>query len=309
MFKKILIAVAALLGVAVVALAWSLTPAVLPVGAAPSGLTLPPPPSTKASIAVVETGQSEALAVLAYRGGNFEKRVFGMDVMVVRHPRGTLLVDAGIGTQLEEHLKTAYRRLRALSSFSRAPVSLVDQLKAGGVELNQLRGVYLTHAHFDHVSGLPDLPGVPVFVNRTEREFIANGGDHSALIRSFGALNYQIYDFQGPAYAGFPASHDVFGDGSVVIVPAGAHTPGSIVMFVRTAERDYALIGDLAWQREGVELPAEKPWVSSDMVDHNAEQVRANLVLLHHLQKANPKLLIVPAHDRRVSATLPRLTR
>ncbi len=98
-----------------------------------------------------------------------------------------------------------------------------------------------------------------MLVTRAERDFIEHGGFATALIRSFGALDYRLIDFEGASYGGFPASHDVFGDGSVVVVPAGGHTPGSVVIFVRTAERDYALIGDQAWQQEGVNIPAERP--------------------------------------------------
>jgi N-acyl homoserine lactone hydrolase len=45
----------------------------------------------------------------------------------------------------------------------------------------------------------------------------------------------------------------VWGDGSIVLVPAPGHTPGSIVAFIAlpTGKR-YALIGDLTWQLEGV---------------------------------------------------------
>jgi len=40
------------------------------------------------------------------------------------------------------------------------------------------------------------------------------------------------------------------------------------------------------------------------MVDFDAAGVRKQLVLLHQLQRANPDLTIVPAHDARVHATL-----
>ena len=148
---------------------------------------------------------------------------------------------------------------------------------------------------------------MPVWVNAEERAFIDNGGDMSLLIRGFGGLRYRDYAFDGPAYAGFARSHDVFGDGSVVIVPAAGHTPGSVVIFVRTPGRDYAFIGDLAWQHEGIDLPAERPWLARQLVDHDAATVREQLVHLHRLQAYSPRLTIVPAHDRRVMASLPRL--
>ncbi len=90
-------------------------------------------------------------------------------------------------------------------------------------------------------------------------------------------------------------------------MPIAGHTPGSVVAFVRTAQHDYALIGDQAWQHEGVDIPAERPWLSRRMVDEDPETVRANLGKLHQLQAANPRLVIVPSHDRRVTSTLPEL--
>jgi hypothetical protein len=36
------------------------------------------------------------------------------------------------------------------------------------------------------------------------------------------------------------------------------------------------------------------------MVDHDADAVRGQLILLHQLQSRNPDLVIIPAHDARV---------
>lgn len=101
-------------------------------------------------------------------------------------------------------------------------------------------------------------------------------------------------------YLGFARSEDVFDDGSVVVVEAPGHTPGSIVVFVTlpSAER-FAFIGDLAWQREGVELPAERPWLTRRMADVDPDQVREGLVQVHRLAKSIPDMTIVPAHDSR----------
>jgi glyoxylase-like metal-dependent hydrolase (beta-lactamase superfamily II) len=145
-------------------------------------------------------------------------------------------------------------------------------------------------------------------VNDQERSFIKYGDDATALIRSFGNLNYRVYNFPSGPYLGFNKSYDVFDDGSVVLVPASGHTPGSIIAFITLpGAKRYALIGDLVWQTEGIELPAEKPWISRRLVDWDDQRVRDLIVHMHQLQAAIPGLVIVPAHDRRVWDSLPKL--
>ncbi|UUY08654.1 MBL fold metallo-hydrolase [Pseudomonas sp. J452] len=302
MIKKILIGavVAPLL-----ALAWTFMPQKLPTPAQ-AGPVLPPLSATTVSIEVAETGTMDSNALFAYRGGGFQELPFGMDCFIVRHPKGILVFEGGFGRNLPEHMKTVPWLMRTVSNIH-VQTPLVDQLQAAGISASELKGIFITHSHWDHVGALEDLKGVPVFVNKAERAFINIGGEATALIRSFGALNYQVFNFDGPAYAGFPASHDVFGDGSVVIVPIAGHTPGSVVAFIRTPQHDYALVGDQAWQHEGVDTPAERPWMSRRMVDEDPGTVRTNLGTLHQLQAANPRLVIVPSHDRRVTSTLPRL--
>lgn len=293
---------------ALAALAWSFTPQRLlltPTAQDWEPVAAQPPEGMR--IGVFHTGTMESQALFAYRGGGFEKRDFGMDVVVVEHPQGVLLFDAGFGRDVQRHLETVPALMRAISKIAIDPAGpVVDQLSAAGFDPANLLGVVLTHAHWDHVSGLADLPGVPVWINDEERAFIAEGRHVTALARQLGELNYRSYRYESGPYWGFPRSHDVFGDGSVVLVPAGGHTPGSTIAFIHTPDgRHYALIGDIAWQREGVELPAERPWVSRQMVDDDPAGVRETLAQLHRLQQAVPDLLIVPAHDRRVMATLP----
>ena len=107
---------------------------------------------------------------------------------------------------------------------------------------------------------------------------------------------------------GFDKSFDIYADGSVVFVPAPGHTPGSIFAFINTSDgKRYVLIGDTAWQSEGIDHPAEKPWLSRSLVDNDPPKVRALLVRLHQLQSQFPDLIVVPAHDRRIWETLPQL--
>ena len=308
--KKILGLLAVMGVVGVGALGWSFMPATLEVGEQPKVNVPHAHPPADMRVVAIEAGKMLSKAGFAYRGGDLtDPRVFGMGGILVQHPQGMLLFDTGFGSEVDQHFKTIPKLMQAVSKYETEP-TVASQLHAAGLEPAMLKAVILTHAHWDHVSGLADMPGVPVWVNAQEREFIKSGGDPTVLVRSFGDLNYHLYDFPSGPYLGFNNSNDVFGDGSVVLVPAFGHTPGSIIAFITPpGDKRYALVGDLVWQTEGVELPAEKPWMSRQMVDWDAQRVRDLIVHMYKLEVAMPNLVIVPAHDRRVWDTLPKLSR
>ncbi len=264
------------------------------------------PPETM-RLSVLHAGRMEAWAAMAYRGGALsEVRTFGMDAVLIEHPAGDLLIDTGFGRDVGAHFKTTPALMQHTSSYiEETPV--VDQLRAAGRDPDALAGVILTHAHWDHVSGLADFGDVPVWVTAEEMDFIASDDPGTVLARQLSPdIQWQVYDFPDGPYLGFPASRDVHGDGAVVVVPAGGHTPGGVIIFVAPPRGPrYAFIGDIAWQREGIAMPAERPWLMRDMVDVDAARVRDLLVRLHQMQQALPTLIMVPAHDRRVMAQLP----
>jgi len=271
--------------------------------------TSPPPahPPAGMRIAALPSGSTQSSAAMAYEGGKGDdKRTFVAGAILVDHPKGRLLFDAGYGRDLAEHFKTAPK----IMQMSVKPVltrPVVEQLAAAGIAPSGLKAIVLTHAHWDHVSGVADMPGVPVWASRAEMAFINSGKDGGTLARKLGLKDYRAFDFPDGPYEGFARSWDVFDDGSVVLVPAAGHTPGSIVAFVNTPDgRRYALIGDTAWQAEGVTLPAQKPLLTR-FVDEDAAATKAMLEKLHALKQAQPDLVIVPAHDARVWATLPAL--
>jgi glyoxylase-like metal-dependent hydrolase (beta-lactamase superfamily II) len=69
----------------------------------------------------------------------------------------------------------------------------------------------------------------------------------------------RAFTFDGPAVWGFPASHDVLGDGSIVAVPLPGHTPGSAGYVVSSGDgARWLFVGDAVWAREGIERPAAK---------------------------------------------------
>lgn len=306
--KKILLLLLLVIITGIGALALTFTPQHLPVATDFRAEIPAAHPPAGMTLSALRAGKMFSSAAFAYRGGSFgEERVFGMGGILVQHPQGNLLFDTGFGSNVDAHFRTTPWLMQATARYEKEP-TVAAQLKAAGIAPQSLKAVVLTHAHWDHVSGLEDLRGVPVWINQRELDFVNSGTPLTALARTLGTQDYRVYGFNSGPYLGFASSYDVFGDGSVVIVPVPGHTPGSIVAFIALPSgQRYALIGDLAWQTEGIELPAEKPWIARRLVDDDPAAVRDALVRLHQLQAAMPNLLIVPAHDRRVWDKLPRL--
>jgi N-acyl homoserine lactone hydrolase len=254
------------------------------------------------------TGVTHRSAGFAYRGGSFrDARDFTMSAVLVSHPKGDLLIDAGFGRDIDTQFRLMPWLFRVATSYARGRAA-ADQLDAAGYNRNRLRAILLTHAHWDHVSGVPDFPGTNVLVTREERAFIDNGGALTAVARSAHDAHYETLTFLDRPYLGFLQSCDYYGDGSVVVVPAPGHTPGSVVVFVNLPNaKRYAFIGDMAWQREGVSERQERPWLARTMADWDAAGVRDGLTHMFAIAQRYPEIEVVPAHDSRSFASIARL--
>ena len=282
--------------------------------ASPLPLPLPlydplPPASPPAGMAIyaLPTGVNHRTAAFAYRGGSpWEKWDSVMTAALVRHPQGDVLIETGLG-------RTIAAQFRQMPFLFRLATDLVplqpaaDQLDAAGYDRKHLRYILLTHVHWDHVSGVPDFPGVPVLVTAAEHRFIEDGGFANAAARGINPSRWQEYMFDGGRYLSFDQSHDLYGDGSIVMVPAPGHTPGSVVVFVSVSGgARYAFVGDLVWRREGILEREERPWLVRAQLEHDPVALRESLLRLSAIAARFPQIILVPSHDGRGYAAMPR---
>lgn len=287
---------------------WMFAADPLPVPAPFVGQLPPAAPPADMAVFHVPTGLIHRSSAFAYRGGSFfEARDFAMSAALVKHPRGDLLIDSGFGRNLEAHLDEMPPWFRLLSDYVQTSTA-ADGLAAAGYDRARLSGILLTHAHWDHVSGLPDFPDTPVWLTAAERRFIDDGGMTTAVARSLDGITYRPYEFTGGPYLGFDESFDVYGDGAIVVVPAPGHTPGSVIVFLALPDGTrYGFVGDLVWQSEGITLREERPWPQSHLADADAAGVRDGIVRLAALAARFPEIIWVPAHDARAFARMPQL--
>jgi N-acyl homoserine lactone hydrolase len=289
-------------------------------GYAPSPLPAPPPisdrlpravPPPGMALYVMHTGVNHRTAAFAYRGGSpLDKRDSVSTAVLVRHPQGDLLIDTGLGRTIAAQVKD-FPFLFRLGTELVLMQPAADQLDAAGYDWKQLRYILLTHAHWDHVSGVPDFPGVPVLVAAAEHRFLDEGGWPTATARSMKTTTvFQEYAFKPVSYLGFDQSQDLYGDGSIVIVPTPGHTPGSVAIFLTLpGGARYAFVGDLVWQLEGLLEREARPWFESKQLREDPDAFRQSLLHLSAIVERYPQITIVPSHDRRGYASIPEVSR
>jgi N-acyl homoserine lactone hydrolase len=189
---------------------------------------------------------------------------------VIRHPtKGTFIVDTGVETALRDAPEKS-----ALSGMIRSAMHMekmkVHQPLGEWVAKEKLNGVFLTHLHLDHVSGMPDVPNdTPIFTGPGEtvasklmHAFTA--GSINKALEGKGALNE--WQFEADASGTFDGVLDIFGDGSVWALWVPGHTPGSTAYLVRTTTGPVLLTGDASHTRWGWDNHVEPGSFTEDAV-------------------------------------------
>jgi len=188
----------------------------------------------------------------------------------LRHPtRGLYLVDTGIERALRDRPSEAAFRGAVASQMHfdllKNVQPLGDWLVARG---EPVRGVFLTHLHPDHLTGMADVAaGTPVIAGPGEagergfvQLFLQPNIDRA--LQGKGPLS--AWPFTPESGGAFEAVVDVFGDGTVWALWVPGHTSGSTAYLVRTPRGPVLLTGDACHTRWGWEHDVEPGSFSSD---------------------------------------------
>ena len=243
-------------------------------------------------------------------GSTFVSFPFAMTAgsIVVKHPAGTLLIDTGNSSHFDEEISgypfLLRLKLRNLAGQLDPDVPLGQLLRLVGEEPAKIRWVILSHSHLDHAGGLMDLPRLPVLLKEEELRYAndpkvqAKGFVVAAHTARFPAADNPTLKFEPKPYETFDESTDLYGDGSVVVVPLRGHTPGSVGIFVNLDSRKrFFYVGDAVDDERSVEDRSGKPLI---LRDTDYDRARANEIVakLNQLQKMVPEITLIPAHGR-----------
>jgi N-acyl homoserine lactone hydrolase len=147
---------------------------------------------------------------------------------VIEHPRGRVLVDTGLIDSTPE-LDEEWAPRFDPESIPRDIVCVIN-----------------THLHFDHCGGNRLFTGVPIYLQRLERE----------AARAEGYTIPEWVDFDGAHYVELEGEEELLP--GVRVVPTPGHTPGHQSALVETGEGLVVVAGDVAYTWSEFDDPANE---------------------------------------------------
>jgi glyoxylase-like metal-dependent hydrolase (beta-lactamase superfamily II) len=227
-----------------------------------------------------------------------------INVFVIEHRNGLIVFDTGLDPAIvsdPNYIDSAVGRF-FLNRIFRLHISpdeaLGNQLQALGIQPTKITKAIISHLHFDHVGGISDIPQAELVVSRDEWQQLSEPHpEREWILREHielpGAKWRQI-EFtpsDDPLLAPFGGSHDLMGDGSIMLLPTPGHTPGSLSALLRSEGMAPVLLAaDLAYD---VDLLMKDQLPGTG----NADVLRASYAKVRVLKEQLPDLVITVSHD------------
>lgn len=275
---------------------------------------------THVNLTILEAGSCEQLETLVLRTKTTRKLRFPAIYALIRHPeRGAVLFDAGYSAHVLELTRRWPERIYTLT----LPIDLPaeddpkQKLQALGVAPDDVKHVFLSHFHVDHVGALRDLPCAEFIFHEPAWDAVKDLGRVAGLRKAYiGALIPDDFDRRArpftstdfgelpDEYAPFERGFDVFDDGSLIAVELPGHAAGQMGLFVQTEEERVFLCADACWtSRSYAEniLPAR---VAEAVFDDWDDYARS-LELVHRFHEQHPEVRVIPSHCQRAWEELP----
>lgn len=201
---------------------------------------------------------------------------------VIAHPsRGLIVFDCGLSPGVARHGEAALPMPMPLAFESRGAVgrTLDEQMKQVGMDPLKVSYVVLSHLHEDHTGT------VSAFKNA---EVITGPGANNNKLK--GSIFRSLSSLEKTKTA-LGESWDLLGDGSILLIAGGGHTPEDLLLWLNSPNGPILLTGDVVvhwdWLRSN---DVERVAINKSRIAESRNQIRKLLQVV-------PEMVLYPGHD------------
>lgn len=220
---------------------------------------------------------------------------------------GLILVDTGIGEHDFENRNRLGFSSVVLGLSRDKSEAAVNQVKALGYSVDDVRHIIPTHLDYDHAGGISDFPNATVHTLRSEYEaatgrlsFVEAQRYRQKQWRSHS--KWAIHDEKfGESWLGFDAVREIPGlPPEILLIPLFGHTAGHFGVAVQTSSGWLLHVGDAYYDHRELEV-LDSPPLSLSLLQRllhgNFYLALGNQRKLKELSQNHPEVNIVCSHD------------
>jgi len=264
-------------------------------------------PAPALACRVLDTGYCLASEHHLIQGGRRLRIACHSIAALLRHPaHGWLLWDAGYAPRLLHATeRLPFRLYRWATPLRLDPaLAVVAQLARFGLSPRDIRRVVVSHFHADHIAGLRDFPDAEWVALGAAYRDVAGRRGWGALSRTFlpallpdrfGRRATLLPDFTGSPLGALGPTHDLFGDGTAVLVALPGHARGQIGLLARTERGPVFFAADSCWLSASYR-ESRPPHRITQLFADDPRAVRETIGRLHAFSRTYPDVAIVPSH-------------
>ncbi len=209
---------------------------------------------------------------------------------LIVHPKGTVIFDTGLETALQSKDPAEVDAALGVGAGYVLPAfeageDVAGRLRSFGVDPDKIDYIINSHLHLDHCGGNHAIPNARLVIQK--REWEASRTPELIAQNHYTPRHYDL----GHDRLEVDGEHDLFGDGSVVLLPTFGHTPGHQSLRVTLADGEVVLAADACYLRETL----EKMLLPDPGVVANPEAMRQNFEYLRRIEEQGGTVIF--GHD------------
>jgi len=253
-----------------------------------------------ASIRVFEAGHCTHRACVALRGAGLSVCAFPSRAYLIEARRKRWLWDTGYAQHFLDHTRSGLFSIYAAVTpvYFESSQAMVAQLRANGMRPSDLDGILISHFHGDHVAGLRDFNGVPLYCSGAGWEVTRRRTGLAALRRGFVPglmppdVDQRVRAIERFESVALPSALAPFtharalpgAGGEVLLVDLPGHAAGHIGAFVQTDDGWTLLAADAAWSPQSYR-DLRGPSRLAGLIMEDTSAYDATLRMLHRLHQ------------------------